>query len=298
MKLATKEIADSHLGLPETQRRMIYERGERISGVGFDYESTHKIWNRYCNLCRGTRFEPVCNFDRYGYKVPLVRCTGCHLRFINPRMSASEYDTFYLKHYRNLTKAYTGAEDPEQHLLSHQQDMIKTIGPQLTELQARSGARYLDIGGGSGVKASMLAEMWNLDPHIIDPNETEVEDAKKRGVHATLGRFEEYEGEPFDVITLFQTVEHFLNPRAAFVKIGRLMKPNGVFIFDIIDFEERARQWPLEQVAKVDHPFWFTPGTISEYVRLANLDDMRPHDTFRYNTGHQIMYVCTSGRKW
>ena len=75
----------------------------------FDYAAEIKETVTSCNLCGSQHFKPYGKRDRYGLPVESVRCEGCSLVFISPRMTADGYRRFYADgHYRTLLSKFYG----------------------------------------------------------------------------------------------------------------------------------------------------------------------------------------------
>ncbi|MEE8425593.1 MAG: class I SAM-dependent methyltransferase [Elusimicrobiota bacterium] len=95
----------------------------------------------------------------------------------------------------------------------------------------RLKGRLLDIGCGEGGFLSMLkARNWNGSLEGVDLH---AERAGRRpdGIRIEVARFEEFarrrREEPYDVVTIFDTIEHFPEVSATFTELARLIAYDG-----------------------------------------------------------------------
>jgi ubiquinone/menaquinone biosynthesis C-methylase UbiE len=77
----------------------------------------------------------------------------------------------------------------------------------------------------------------------------------------------------YDAVTMWDVIEHLLDPMADLREISRLLKPGGVLCIHTIDIESlfarlMGKRWPwLVEM----HLFFFTPRTLSAMVEKAGL---------------------------
>jgi SAM-dependent methyltransferase len=90
----------------------------------------------------------------------------------------------------------------------------------------KSGGRVADIGSGTAQTMHELS-LLGYDCTAVDPF-VEVKNVP-RGVRFLKGDMAELQGD-FDLILMFDSLEHMADPHQAFADIARLLHPNGVAI--------------------------------------------------------------------
>ena len=269
------------------------ERAARIGALPFDYVAQPTAAVDTCNLCGGTRFVVITHRDRYGFPSPASACADCGLVFLNPMMTAAAYGDFYNGTYRPLVSAYHGRLIDAKSIQDEQRAYARERAELLASYVKGAGFRsLLDIGGSTGVVAHHLAQVFGLEATVIDPAPLEVEEARALGLETVTSLVEDYQpdGRHFDMVGLFQTVDHLLDISRTLAIIRSLIHPLGVLFVDIVDFRAAyLRNWSVEEAVKVDHPYYLTEHTMIAYLRRAGFEPLRAD----YAADHlHISYVC------
>lgn len=97
-------------------------------------------------------------------------------------------------------------------------------------------AKVLDIGTAGGAFLD-AAKQFGYQPIGLEPSKDLVERARERGLDVRHGTIDtcEFQPESFDLITLWDVIEHLTDPKAALKKIRMLLKPNGKLIVNYPD---------------------------------------------------------------
>ena len=269
------------------------ERAARIAALPFDFAAQPKAPVRACNLCGGDRFVVITHRDRYGYPAPACACADCGLVFLNPVMTPEAYGQFYNGSYRPLVSAYHGRLIDAKSIQGEQLDYARERAEFLAPYVEGAGfTSLLDIGGSTGVVAHHLSQTFGLNATVIDPAPLEVDEAKALGLETITALVEEYEpdGRRFDVVGLFQTVDHLLDIERTLNVIRALIYPLGLLFVDIVDFRAAyLRNGSVEEAVKIDHPYYLTEDTVIAYLRRAGFEPLRAD----YAADHlHISYVC------
>ena len=269
------------------------ERAARIRALPFDYSVQPKAHVEACNLCGSTRFVVITHRDRYGFPSPASACADCGLVFLTPVMTAGAYGEFYNGTYRPLVSAYHGrlidAKSIQDEQREYARERAQLLAPYVQGARLQS---LLDIGGSTGVVAHHLSQLFGLDATVIDPAPLEVEEARALGLETVTGLIEDYEpgSRRFDMVGLFQTVDHLLDISRTMSIIRSLIHPLGVLFVDIVDFRAAyLRNWSVEEAVKVDHPYYLTEDTMMAYLRRAGFEPLCAD----YAADHlHVSYVC------
>ncbi|MFC1511134.1 class I SAM-dependent methyltransferase [Candidatus Margulisiibacteriota bacterium] len=197
-----------------------------LLGKNFEYVS--------CNLCGGDQAKTLIrakvnasDFEKE-YRGPdmefqIQKCLRCGLIYLNPRLKASLAQSFYTEHLQDMLEIH------QNYFKSYLYKMYYKLTRKMPLI--KKGA-ILDIGCGSGRYLAFLRSLgWQVKG--IEPDVALYTIAKDfYGLDVFNGLIEEFQcpEEAFDVITLFQTLEHVPSPKAVLSRCFDLLKRNGVLI--------------------------------------------------------------------
>lgn len=182
-----------------------------------------------------------CTHPGYGEHLQIVECLSCGLVYANPRWQPE-----------TLLAAYEAVEDEtyvlersgrEKTFARHLADAELVIGP-------ANGRRLLDVGAYIGVFVETAAATgW--DAYGVEPSAWAAAEAARHGVPVLHGTLEspELAGRQFDVITMWDVIEHFDDPAAEIERARDLLVPGGWIIVHTMDVESplarlMGPRWP------------------------------------------------------
>jgi 2-polyprenyl-3-methyl-5-hydroxy-6-metoxy-1,4-benzoquinol methylase len=269
------------------------DRKDRIAALRYDYAAQPKQSVTSCNLCGATEFVILTHHDRYGYPAQAHACRRCGLVFLNPRMNAEAYGSFYNGVYRPLVSAFHGRLIDARTIQDEQREYARERAEFIRPFITDSGARtLLDIGGSTGVVAHHFVREFGLQGTLIDPAPLEVEQAQRLGLQTVTGLVEEHDfgNERFDVVIICQTVDHLLDVGGTLARVRQLLSKHGLLFIDIVDFRAAyLRNWSVEDATKIDHPYYLTEPTMVAYLRRSGFAILRSD----YAADHlHVSYIC------
>jgi SAM-dependent methyltransferase len=195
----------------------------------------------------------------------LVRCSDCGMIYENPRYPAEVIVQGYM--------ASNDAGHDSQHamrVLSFRRALKK-----VERFLPPPGSRVLDIGtaGGAFIEA---AGQHGYDAYGMEPSRYLADMCKARGLKVEQGTIESHTFAPgsFDMVCLWDVIEHLPDPKAALSEIRRLLKPDGVLLInypDIGTWQAKLagkRFWWILSV----HLHHFTSSSIREICRRAGFE--------------------------
>ncbi len=196
-----------------------------------DFETVHCIFNHTT--------PPEKQFDRpdWWFELPgdfaWYRCPECGLLFLNPRPTQDKIANYYPDNY----SAYRLAIDDEKHAIIRWKRR-RNLRHSITAVTKHNPPGHLlDIGCATG---NYLAEIrkygWQVNGVELQADAADY--ARKRfGLDVFTGDLLEsaFPTQSFDVVTLWDVLEHTHNPIAILKEIHRILKPGGLLIFSIPD---------------------------------------------------------------
>lgn len=216
-----------------------------------------------------------CTSPGYGNHAQIVECLHCGYVYANPRLSEEQ-----------LLAAYTAVEDStyvqeregrELTFQRHLQHMEKIIG----EADGRS---LLDVGAYIGVFVEVAAATgWQVCG--VEPSAWAVSEAQKRNLPVIAGTQDacELHGKQFDVVTMWDVIEHVDDPTTELQKAYHLLKPGGWVVVHTMDVASLAARlmgsrWPWLMDM---HLHYFSQATLAQMMR---------------NVGFEVVWSGTRGR--
>jgi len=228
-----------------------------------------------CILCGTDNSAPLFKGrDRLlgGEKIfDLVRCRGCGLIYINPRPTLDEIAQYYPAEYEPFVRQeqVTNWYDRLRHRVAIAR-MCRIAG------QGQQPGRMLDVGcGGGDFMLGMQQRGWQVRGLDISP--VAVALARKKGLDVFQGQLSdvELEDESFDLVTMWDVLEHLHDPAAYLARVARLLKPEGRFVVtlpnpDGLDFRLFGPRWTGLDVPR--HLYVFERRALASLFRHSGLE--------------------------
>lgn len=202
-----------------------------------------------------------CTYAGYGQHFRVVTCRRCGLTYADPRLTPEE-----------TLVAYRAVEDP---LYVQEQDgrsltFTRHIAD-LERLRAPPG-RVLDVGAYSGVFVE-VAKSRGWDSVGLEPSRWAVEQARRKGLSIIEGTLatSSLPTESFDVVTMWDVIEHMCDPLAELRISNTLLRPGGLVVIHTMDIDSlfarvMGKRWPWLMEM---HIFFFSQRTLADLVRKA-----------------------------
>lgn len=188
----------------------------------------------------------------------VYECKECALRFVSPRPSATDIGRFYPETYQwkeNESK-HRGIGDFVSNLeKAYRYHQIKTEIKKLERVLMPFPKKVLDVGCGTGDRLFLLRER-GCDVYGVETSEQALYGQKKFGLNVYHGALEGacFESASFDLITLYNVLEHVHNPEQLLIEVARLLKPGGHLVVEVPNAKSFQAQWFGARWAAVDIP--------------------------------------------
>ena len=206
----------------------------------------------------------------------VVRCRRCDLVYLNPRLKPG----LIIDSYAEGEDESFIAQDPMR-----VRTFSKAISRLVKELKLRvtRKTKLLDIGcaGGAFVEAAKEAGFGAIG---IEPNKWLSNYARtKRGLDVRAGTLSDHHfpDKTFDIITLWDVIEHVPDPTKELEGIYRILKKGGHLVINYPDHVSLpakilGRKWPFWLSV---HLTYYTPVTIRKQLEKMGFEVLRirPH---------------------
>lgn len=234
-----------------------------------------------CNICNSDSYSVIHEAKYEKEKVPdltekfrssgdetlidqVVKCNNCGLIYVNPRLKSNL-----------IVKGYS--EGSDENFVSQAKGRELTFAKSLKLIEKYSNkGKILDIGtaGGSFLH---VAKKRGWEVYGIEPNKWLCEWAKKNyELEIQSGTLfdHKFEDNYFDVITLWDVLEHVSDPKALLIEINRILKKEGILVVNYPDIGSlisklMGKRWVF--LLSV-HLFYFSPKTIKKILKLTNFE--------------------------
>jgi len=212
----------------------------------------------------------------------LVRCAQCDLVYVTPTFDETHYKEVYAsQEYQDIVR--------DLGIKSHDY-RVKRFGAERVDLMGRhlstARPRYLDVGCSTGFVVEAARDRgW--DATGIDLNPSAIEFGQSRGLDVRTVDLADagFVAGSFDSVSLFEVLEHLLDPISTLRACAQLLKPGGILFLHVPNYDSASRLlmgkdahfiWPTH------HLNYYTPITIrdlmtreglrTEYVATEGLD--------------------------
>lgn len=221
----------------------------------------------HCQICGSD--ERTLKFAEPPFEV--VTCDACGLVYVTPRLTGQDlldiYDEGYWKSQDPKVRGYADyASESKLYLKTFQKRMglvQRWVGP---------NARVLDVGCAAGYFLRVMHELGH-DVHGVELSEAIAKEAALAlgadRVH--IGTLDDavtamnYAPQSFDLVTLWDVIEHVPDPQSVLRRIRELIKPGARLLLETQNVGSRwarvlGRRW--HHYKHHEHLFHFTPDTI------------------------------------
>jgi len=231
-----------------------------------------------CNLCGADNTDLVYEESDLLMKVPgtfrLVRCRECGLLYLNPRPTYEEMAPYYPEDYM----AYTAKRENE-HSWSVRLNYTYGYWKRARMLNAvrPSGGRILDVGCATGAVLEAMRNIGPWDVFGVEPSPVASQHARERlGPSVVTGELADahYPDDFFDMVTIWDVLEHVHDPTSTLSEIRRILKPDGQAVIRVpngASWDARlfGRHWVGFDAPR--HLYIYSPKTLTALAQKAGL---------------------------
>jgi 2-polyprenyl-3-methyl-5-hydroxy-6-metoxy-1,4-benzoquinol methylase len=195
-----------------------------------------------------------------------VRCRNCHLIYVNP-----------IENRRSISEAYSQMKTVDAAII--RESRLRATESQVKLVKKHNdGAHLLDIGCGEGFFLFNASRLGYATKGVELSEDAAAYARREFGLDVETRAFEELQlpENHFDVVTLWQVLEHMLYPLTILREVHRILKPGGMLVITTPDIEGiparilRKRWWCITRL----HINQFTTKTLTNIVGNAGFKDI------------------------
>lgn len=235
-----------------------------------------------CNLCGRNDHQPYCPENGLG----LVKCQGCGFVYVSPRPDAKElyalYGETYFHNAESGVVGYTNYIHDEPNIRRTAQRRMKQL-----ENYVRPG-RLLDVGCATGFFMDEARKRgWTVEG--LDVSSFGVDYARKHfGLKTHHGALTEldFENGSYDLVTMWDVIEHVPDPTAYVRRAAELLRTGGVISLATPDVDSlparlAGKRWVGFKLSE-EHVYYFSVNTLSRMLEAAGFEVINVRHVGKY----------------
>jgi len=223
-----------------------------------------------CPICESPAADSLFHMKN----ADIVECRHCSMIYVPT--PAPEFTAIYKKDYFNQNPAGHGYHNYRSEFTSHLVTFANRLAESEKILQGRKG-RLLDIGCALGHMGE-AARRRGWDVYVTDVSEYAAQEARKQfGLNAFVSPPEKLPVKPerFEMITMYDIVEHLSHPLELLTDVRRALTQNGILHITTpnahsLSAKLMGRHW--YHIKPDEHLLYFTPETIRSVLERSGFE--------------------------
>lgn len=221
-----------------------------------------------CSFCKNDSAKILLSKQDF----QIVKCSDCGFVYVNPRVADEELPAIYQHNYfKNREYGYMGYEQEKTLRLKNFERWLQDAA---AYLPARQTIQALDVGAAAGYCLQVMqAKGWKAAGLELDPDMCKQATAAGYTVYNTP--LEDFNSEiKYDLITLFDVIEHIPGIDAAFAKLNSLLADDGIVLLvtpnhDSMQRKLFGKKW--FQYKPIEHIQYFTATMLAAFAERNGL---------------------------
>lgn len=227
-----------------------------------------------CEVCGSNDFAPSgTKKDKFQIEqkpFQIGSCRQCGFVYINPRPSISEIGKFYPEHYQ--WKEEKEEENPGFAARLEKAYRYHQLRSEIKRMQKyiwKYPAKVLDIGCGTGDRLALLKKD-GCEVYGVEFSDQALYAQKHFGLEV-FRTLEEgvFPDNSFDIVTMYNVLEHVHQPREVLKEIRRILKAGGVLVLEVPNNDCWQSKWFGSRWAAVDVPrdlYYYNTATLTRLL--------------------------------
>lgn len=225
-----------------------------------------------CRVCQSPTSRPL--FSKYGF--PIVTCSSCNLVFTDFQPTPAFFKKFYSQTYFQ-----NGSEKRSYQNYGAEADALKTtFAKRFASLNLLKTGKVLDIGCAYGFFLQVIPDSWSKFGVEVSNHAAQV--AQKINPKAVISNTKNippsFLKHRFDLVTLWDVIEHLDQPADIIATSHRLLKKGGVLALTTGDVRSlfarlQGEHWHLYNPPQ--HLSYFSPQTITRLLTASGFTNIK-----------------------
>jgi 2-polyprenyl-3-methyl-5-hydroxy-6-metoxy-1,4-benzoquinol methylase len=222
-----------------------------------------------CSLCNADSTSTLLN--KQGFSI--VKCDHCGFVYVNPRVKNEQLAVIYEHSYfRNKDYGYVSYEQEKNLRLKNFERWLNDATPFIT---AGKTVLALDVGCAAGYCLDVMKQKgWDTEGLELDEEMCGI--LQKNGYAVSKTHLEDFNtGNRYNMITLFDVIEHIPHIDTAFRKLHSLLAEGGVVVMvtpNHNSFQRRLFGKKWFQYKPIEHIQYFTKQSLNEFAERNGLE--------------------------
>lgn len=234
-----------------------------------------------CNFCGSVNYNPVHTLRDIRHKLPteyqLVACENCGLLYLYPLPEKQELDAIYSQDY----PCFIGAIEDSSSSISRWAQCYGLNRRCKAIIKRKKSGILLDVGCSTGYFLNQMRKYNDWQVVGIEPAVDAAQFAWDRyglEIHTTDLIDTHFPSSHFDVVTLWDVLEHTQNPHEHLKEIFRVLKPDGLLVIKVPDPSSSEAKFFGQYWVGYDAPvhlFGFPPRVLTHQLKLVGYNDIQ-----------------------
>ena len=234
-----------------------------------------------CNICGSNKIKY--KFTKNDYK--LYQCDGCSFVFVHPYPNNEMLDRYYQESYESgKYEIYATAMDIRRKINEQRFSDIQKFNP---------GGKIFDIGCGVGYFLN-VAQEHNLETYGVEFTEEGTKISKIKHKNVYKGTLDEntFSDSFFDVVSIFDVIEHIIKPMNTFKEISRIIKRDGILAIttpDISSWHAKffRKNWGV--IIPPEHINYFSPTSLEIALKICGFKILEIRKNYKIFTWEYLL---------
>lgn len=221
-----------------------------------------------CACCNSTATKPL--VSKNGFSI--VQCCNCKFVYVNPRIKNEDLENIYKHNYfKSKDYGYLNYEQEERLRIKNFERWLRDAEWMLPESNTINA---LDVGCAAGYCLDVMQlKGWNAEGLELDEEVYAGLINAGKKVHRVQIK-ECQTNKKYQVITLFDVIEHIPEIDLALTKLSDLLDDNGIIVMVTPNYESKQRKFFGKrwfQYKPIEHIQYFTKQHLDIFAKRSNL---------------------------